>query len=300
MADWPLTETYTSAAGEVRWDRFGDAERDPVVLLHGTPFSSYIWRTVAPALARTHRVYVWDMPGYGASETVPGQDLSLAALAGVFAGLLNHWQLTNPAIVAHDSGGAVALGAHLRHRVGYGRLALVDAVALAPWGSPFFTLVGEHPDAFRRLPSAQHQALLRAYVDTASSPGLHPKTLDRLVEPWLDEDGQAAFYRQLTQRLPDTRYTSDLQADYESIDVPVGICWGSDDTWIPLDRGRELAARIRGAQLDVIPGAGHLVQEDDPAGLTAALLDFLHQDESSPEVRQTLKRNSTTSPSAMT
>ncbi len=276
MRDWPLDRSYHSTSGEVRWTRFGEPGREPVVLLHGTPFSSLIWRGIARALARTHQVYVWDMPGYGASEKVHGQDLSLAALGSVFADLLQHWELTNPAVVAHDSGGAVALAAHLRHGASYRRLALVDAVALAPWGSPFFQSVGDHGDAFHQMPARLHQALLREYVNSASSPGLHPTVLDTLVEPWLGEDGQRAFYRQLTQRLTDEHYTKQLQFEYGSINMAVMVCWGIDDTWIPADRGRELAARIPDARFEAIHSAGHLVQEDNAAELTAALLCFLH------------------------
>ena len=53
------------------------------------------------------------------------------------------------------------------------------------------------------------------------------------------------------------------------------ICWGTDDTWIPVDRAHRLAGMIPGAGLRLIEGAGHLVQEDEPAALTADLLDFL-------------------------
>jgi pimeloyl-ACP methyl ester carboxylesterase len=67
-----------------------------------------------------------------------------------------------------------------------------------------------------------------------------------------------------------------MQDRYATIDIPVTVCWGEDDTWVPVERGRELAARIPGAQLRVIPGAGHLVHEDRPAELTAALFEFLH------------------------
>lgn len=246
------------------------------MLLHGTPFSSFIWRGIARALVRTHQVYVWDMPGYGDSDKAHGQDLSLAALSSVFADLLQHWELTSPAVVAHDSGGAVALGAHLHHGATYRRLALVDAVALAPWGSPFFQLVGDHSDAFDQLPALLHRALLREYVSSASGPGLHPTVLDALVEPWLGEDGQRAFYRQLAQRLTDEHYTDQMQPEYASIDIPVRVCWGEDDTWVPADRGRELAARIPDAHFEPIPAAGHLVQEDSPAELAAALMCFLH------------------------
>jgi pimeloyl-ACP methyl ester carboxylesterase len=272
---WQLTRTFTSTSGDVRWDRLGQPGRPPVVLLHGTPFSSYVWRAVARSLTRHHQVFVWDMPGYGTSEKAAGQDVSLAAQGRVFTELLSHWGLAEPLVVAHDFGGAVALRAHVLHGARYRALALVDPVALAPWGSPFFRLVGEHADVFERLPPALHGALVREYVGSASSRGLHPAVLDRLVEPWLDGPGQAAFYRQIAQA--DQRHTDEVQGHYTGIDIPTLVCWGEDDTWIPVTKGRELAALVPGARFEPITGAGHLVQEDAPAELTAALIAFLQQ-----------------------
>ncbi|MFD1933166.1 alpha/beta fold hydrolase [Nonomuraea mangrovi] len=114
---------------------------------------------------------------------------------------------------------------------------------------------------------------MREYVSSASSPGLHPAVLDRLVDPWLDEAGQPAFYRQIAQA--DQRFTDELEDHLGAIGIPVLVCWGEDDAWIPVGKGHELATRIPSARLRVLPGAGHLVQEDTPAELTAALLDFL-------------------------
>jgi pimeloyl-ACP methyl ester carboxylesterase len=128
---------------------------------------------------------------------------------------------------------------------------------------------------FERLPPALHGALVREYVGSASSPGLHPAVLDRLVEPWLDGPGQAAFYRQIAQA--DQRYTDEIQGHYTEIDIPTLVCWGEDDAWIPVAKGRELAALLPGARFEPISGAGHLVQEDAPAELTAALITFLQQ-----------------------
>ncbi|MGV9788251.1 alpha/beta fold hydrolase [Streptomyces sp. NPDC003435] len=275
MSEWHLSETFRSTSGDVRWDSLGEPGRDPVVLLHGTPFSSYVWRAVARALARHHQVFVWDMPGYGTSEKADGQDVSLAAQGKVFTELLAHWDLDEPTVVAHDFGGAVALRAHLLHGARYRALALVDPVALAPWGSPFFRLVGEHSQVFEQLPPALHHALVREYVSSASSPGLHPAVLDRLVQPWLGELGQPAFYRQIAQA--DQCYTDEVQGRYDELDLPTLICWGQDDTWIPAAKGHELAARIPGARLEPIAGAGHLVQEDAPAELTAALVEFVRR-----------------------
>jgi pimeloyl-ACP methyl ester carboxylesterase len=271
MRDLELTERYATRDGVVRWTRMGKG--DPVVLLHGTPFSSVVWSDIAAALARTHEVYVWDMLGYGRSEMRDGQHVSLAAQQEIFASLLDHWDLDEPSVVAHDFGGAVALRTHLLSGVRYRALALVDPVALAPWGSPFFRLVRENVAVFGQLPEHLHAALVREYVGSASGPGLHPASLERLVRPWLDGAGQAAFYRQIAQA--DQRYTDEIESRYSTLDLPVLVCWGADDTWLPVAKGEQLAGAIPGARLRRIPGAGHLVQEDAPAELTAALLEFL-------------------------
>ncbi|WP_060883859.1 alpha/beta fold hydrolase [Streptomyces caniscabiei] len=275
MSEVLLTQTFRSASGAVRWGRIGEDGRDPVVLCHGTPFSSYVWRGMAQALADTGRyqVFVWDMPGYGESDMHAGQDVSLAAQGWVLAELLREWELREPLVVAHDFGGAVSLRAHLLHGSRYRALALVDPVALAPWGSPSFRLLGRHAEVFEQLPPALHRALVREYVSSASGPGLHPTVLDRLVEPWLGEHGQSAFYRQIAQA--NQAHTDEIQGRYGEIGVPTLVCWGEEDSWIPLAKGRELAARIPGARFEPISGAGHLVQEDAPAELTAVLMDFL-------------------------
>ncbi|MFC5187261.1 alpha/beta fold hydrolase [Actinomadura harenae] len=273
LSEWTLERSFESSSGEVRWNVLGAADAEPVVLLHGTPFSSFVWRGIARALASRFRVFVWDMPGYGQSAKFAGQDVSLAAQGKVFTELLEHWGLDAPRVVAHDFGGATALRAHLLHGARYDRLAVVDPVALEPWGSPFFRLVGENAPVFEQLPPALHRALVREYVTSASGPGLHPATLDALVEPWLGEDGLPAFYRQIAQA--DQRYTDEIQGRYPEIDLPVLVCWGTADTWIPVAKAHELAGLIPGARLHLVEGAGHLVQEDAPAELTAALLGFL-------------------------
>ncbi|GGV61003.1 oxidoreductase [Streptomyces longisporoflavus] len=274
--DWTLDQTFAGPTGTVRWSALGPGDAPPVVLVHGTPFSSYVWRGVARALCRDHRVYVWDLPGYGTSQMRSGQDVTLAAQARVLTELLAHWGLDEPAVVAHDFGGCVSLRAHLLHGARYGRLAVVDPVALAPWGSPAYRLLGANADVFEQLPPALHEALVREYIASASHRGLHPAVLDRLVEPWCTEEGRPAFYRQIEQN--DQRYTDEIQGRYGEVALPVLICWGTEDTWIPVERGHELAGLIPGAELRLIGGAGHLVQEDAPAELTAELIRFLRTD----------------------
>ncbi|MGI8873469.1 MAG: alpha/beta fold hydrolase, partial [Egibacteraceae bacterium] len=65
-----LTESFDTGDGLVRWAALGDGPA--VVLTHGTPFSSFVWRDIARALAVSHRVFVWDLLGYGASDQAEG------------------------------------------------------------------------------------------------------------------------------------------------------------------------------------------------------------------------------------
>ena len=99
---------------------------------------------------------------------------------------------------------------------------------------------------------------------------MSPQTLQLYADPWLGAVGQAAFYRQIAQM--DQRYTDEIESRYAEIRRPVRILWGKDDAWIPPERGQELAKRIVGSTLRVVPEAGHLVQEDAPEAIVAALL----------------------------
>ena len=255
----------------VAWDRFGAGE--PLVFLHGTPWSSALWRRIADALSARFTVYLWDMPGYGASSKDADHRVDLGFQGELFAFLLEQWGLDRPHIVAHDIGGAVALRARLLHGARYSSLCLVDVVALSPWGSPFFRLVQEHADVFAQLPPAVHRGAVEAYIRGASHTGVSGSDSAMLMRPWSDAQGQAAFYRQIAQA--DEGFTDEIEPRYGEIDEPVHIVWGAEDTWMPTDRASRLQALIPGASLAVVPDAGHLIQLDAPEALTAELARWL-------------------------
>jgi pimeloyl-ACP methyl ester carboxylesterase len=272
-AAWNLPETFLFDGQEVRFGSLGRADHPPLVLLHGTPFSSVVWRRIAPHLAEHRQVFYFDLLGYGCSEMRVNQDVSLAVQGRLFAALLRHWCLSKPDVVAHDFGGCTALRAHLLHGCEYGSLTLIDPVALAPWGSPFVRHVRDHEEAFVGLPSYIHAAILPAYIGGAAFHPLPAPVLKLYVDPWLGASGQAAFYRQIAQM--DQRYTDEIESRYGQMRCPVRIIWGEQDSWIPIERGRELAKRIPGSSFLAVPDAGHLVQEDAPEALVAALLSAL-------------------------
>jgi len=262
-----VTEELNWRGRRVRWERRGTGA--PVVMCHGTPWSSRLWAPIAEALSGECTTYLWDMPGYGESSKDADHRVSLDVQGELLHDLVEHWGLDTPHVVAHDYGGAVALRAHLLHGSRFASLALVDVVALAPWGSDFFRLVREHAEVFTAVPAAIHEGIVRAYVAGASHAGLSGANADMLVAPWLGEDGQAAFYRQIAQA--DQRYTDEIEPLYPRLDLPVLVVWGTEDTWIPVDRAHRLAELIPGARLELVENAGHLIQLDRPEQLKTIL-----------------------------
>jgi pimeloyl-ACP methyl ester carboxylesterase len=212
------------------------------------------------------------MLGYGQSEKRSGQDISLGTQNQVLGALLEHWELKSPFIIGHDIGGTTVLRTHLLDNRDFQKMVLIDPVALAPWGSPFFVHVKEHQEAFESLPVYIHEALISAYVRGATCQPMTAETLSGIVKPWLDPLGQSAFYRQIRQA--DQHFTDEIEPKYGSITRPVLILWGEQDEWIPISKGRQLHAAIPTSEFYSIPNAGHLVQEDAPAILASYLIRF--------------------------
>ena len=155
MTHWRLDREYRFRGQVVRFSVAGTGP--PLCFVHGTPFSSYVWHRIVPHFTGTHRVYCFDLLGYGASEQRAGQDVSLGVQNVLFAELLEHWGVVRPDVVAHDFGGATALRAQLLNGCEYRSLMLIDPVALAPWGSDFVRHVCEHESAFAGLPADIHR-----------------------------------------------------------------------------------------------------------------------------------------------
>ena len=178
-----LERSFNFQGDVIAWDTVGQGE--PVVLIHGTPFSSFVWRNIARELALTRQVFLYDLLGYGQSSKREDQDVSLGVQNLVLSNLLGYWGLTKPDIIAHDFGGTTALRAHLINGCSYRRMLLFDVVALRPWGSPLVQHVRNYENAFSGAPEYLHRAILKAYIGTAISREMTDQQLEPYIKPWL-------------------------------------------------------------------------------------------------------------------
>ena len=119
----------TVGAGEIAYVDEGDGR--VVVLLHGFPTSSHLWRREIPLLASRMRVIAPDLLGYGQSEHPRGADLSMRAQAVAVRQLLQGLDVSEVAVVGHDLGGVVAQLLALEG--GVRTLVLLDSACFDVW-----------------------------------------------------------------------------------------------------------------------------------------------------------------------
>jgi pimeloyl-ACP methyl ester carboxylesterase len=268
---WTLDQRIRVSGGEVAAGVFGQGP--PVVLVHGTPASSYLWRGVVPLLAGAHTVHVWDLLGFGASRLDPSAEPSIARQARTLAELTEHWGLDEPSLVGHDIGGGIVTRAHLVERVPVRKLVLLDAAVLGPWNTPFTEHQQRYADAYRTMPADVFGDLVAARFRTATHRPMSEEVAGAYVAPWSGAAGQQRWIDQVTAvSFEDTREVVERLGE---ITVPTLVLWGDRDRWLDPAIADRLAAAIPGAVRATVPEAGHFAAEDAPHGVAQALLRFL-------------------------
>lgn len=240
--------------------------------MHGTPSWSYLWRKVIPILARDFTVYVLDLPGYGDSPAPADGVASIATHASALVELLDHWGLEAPAIAGHDIGGAIVLRGHLLHECRCRRIALIDAVVLAPWVTPTTRHIQAHLDVYRTMPNHIFEQVTAAHLRTAVRHDFDEGVFEAYHGRWQGVAGQAAYLQKVAQfREEETREFEPLLG---TIAVPVLVLWGAEDAWLDPSLAGRVGDLIPGSEVRLIPNAGHFAMEDAPAEVAQALGDF--------------------------
>ncbi|WP_433784751.1 alpha/beta fold hydrolase [Actinomycetospora sp. CA-101289] len=253
-------------------------EGDPVVFVHGTPSYSYEWRDVVPAVeAAGHRVVTYDLLGYGASERPLDRDTSVGAQTDLLVGLLDALGIERPSLITHDIGGAIGQRIAVLHPERARRLMLIDTVSYDSWPSETWReIIRTRLESFAAMSAEDFEEMLTRQLEmTVADPArMQGDELAAYLAPHRGALGRASFFTHQVGHY-DSRYTEELTGKLGEIGVPVRILWGEQDRWQPTSYAERLAADIPGAELVVVPGAGHFLMEDDPARVTREVLDFL-------------------------
>lgn len=268
--EWNLRRRVTLSGGEIAYDVLGFGP--PILLVHGTPSRSYIWRDVALRLADRFSVYAFDLLGFGQSERREGLDLSISAQARLLAELVETLGLDTPSIAGHDIGGAIALRSHLLEGVPFGCIALLDSVALRPWITPPTRHLKAYLESYETMPTQVFEAVVASHLRTATYRPMDETTLAIYLEQWKGASGQSLYLQNAAQL--DENDTADFELLLPSLAVPVRIVWGENDAWLAPALAKRLHEAIPGSDLVLLPDTGHFATEDSQKEVAATLFDF--------------------------
>jgi pimeloyl-ACP methyl ester carboxylesterase len=267
---WNLRRRLALPAGEIAYDVFGYGP--PLILVHGTPSRSYIWRDVAMRLADRFTVYVYDLLGFGQSERKEGLDVSISGQSRLLAELVEAWELEAPSVAGHDIGGAIALRTHLLEGVPFGCIALIDSVVLRPWITPTTRHVKAHLDVYATMPVEIFEALIASHLRTATHGPLDEGAFATYLEGWRGELGRKLYLQKDAQLDEDD--TTQFEPLLPSLGVPVRIIWGEQDAWLDPSLAARLHETIPGSDLILLHETGHFAMEDSPKEVAEALFEF--------------------------
>ncbi len=266
LPDFPYEPHYREVDG-LRLAHLDEGDGPPVLLVHGEPTWSYLWRhTLPPLLHAGFRCIVPDHAGFGRSDKpVEIGWYSYDRHTALLTDLLERLDLTGVTIVVHDWGGPIGL------RVAIEQAERIDRIVVMDTG--LFTGHQKMSDAWQ---------LFRDFVErTEDLPigmlvrgGCHRDPGDEVIAayeaPFPDAASKAGAraFPLLIPRTPDGEGAATGQRVLDALTVdprPKLVLWADQDPIIPLKTGQRFAEAIGTELAHVVPDAGHFLQEDQGA-----------------------------------
>ncbi len=249
----------------------GPRDAPAIVLLHGIGSSLHTFDPWAEALSARYRVIRYDLPGSGLSGPDPGRDYSDERAVAVLLAVLDRLQVERATLAGNSIGGRLAWRFAAAHPDRVDRLILIAPDGYASPGFDYgkppevpavleamrFALpkwaLRPNLEAAYAEPSRLRAAVMERYHALLLAPGNRQAMLDRMRQTVLVPPGP--FLQRIT--------------------VPVLLLWGEKDAMIPVTNAQDYLGELSDARLVLLPGIGHVPQEEAPEASLAPVLDFL-------------------------
>jgi haloalkane dehalogenase len=250
---------------------------DAVVLMHGIPVSSFLYRKVLPLLAeRGLRGVAFDLPGLGLAEKPAGFDYSWSGLGRWTGEAIDALGIERCHLVLHDIGGPIGLEWALRNRDRVRSLTVLDTLIDVAhfrrvWSMDLASppVIGPLWVATIRPPVARWLFYLQGIADRSSTPAHEVDAHIAL----LHRNGGGRSFRQIVRGF---ELTEEKERFYvgglRDADWPGAVVWGKDDPALGADRRRVIEEALDVAAT-VLP-AKHFLQEDQAPAVAGAIADL--------------------------
>jgi 3-oxoadipate enol-lactonase len=266
MAGW-ITD-YVPGPPRIAVDHLGAGP--PVILMHGIGGNRTNWHDQLPDFGGHFHAIAWDARGYGASDDYEGA-LDFGDFAHDLARVLHYFKVPRAHLVGLSMGGMIAMHFYSRYPAKVATLTLCDSLPgfnhLTAEQRREFIRLRQEPLLAGKEPSEIALAVAATLIGKSARPG----SFERLVA------SMSALHKQSYLKTIAGTANYPRTFELEKIAVPTHIVVGDEDSLTPPEMSRQMAARIPGAHLSIIEGAGHLSNIEQPERFNRAVLAFLNE-----------------------
>ncbi|RPH58197.1 MAG: alpha/beta hydrolase [Chloroflexi bacterium] len=266
----------------VHYKEVGQGEK-AIILLHGFGASVFSWHKVMEPLAMFGRVIAYDRPAFGlTSRPMPGEwsgesPYSMEANVLLLAGLIEALGIEKATLMGNSAGGGVAVAFALAYPQRIESLILVDpavgnASRFPAWALPLMRSPQAQrfgPLLVRDIASSGNDTIRLAWHEPAK---ISQDTFDGYRKPLRANNWDRALWEFTIAARP-----LNLADRLGELAMPVLVISGDDDRIVPTQSSIDLADKIPGAVLRIIPGCGHVPHEEKPAEFVQLVQDFMDE-----------------------
>jgi haloalkane dehalogenase len=247
----------------------------PVLLLHGWPTSSYLWRDVMPAIAEHNCVIALDLPGFGGSDKPVDVRYDFDLFDRVLTEFLDKLEMDPLGIAVHDIGGPIGLHWMLRNPGRVSRLALLNTLLYPDFPSDLIEFVRTLQDPARRDTLTGPEGLADIMrLGLADESKLTDELLAAVRAPFQDPNARLALALAGIGLHP--RGFAEIADGLPTLELPVRVVYGERDRVLTdiATTVERVSKDIPHAEVTPLPHCGHFLQEDDPARVGDLLAEF--------------------------
>jgi pimeloyl-ACP methyl ester carboxylesterase len=233
------------------------------ILIHGAAWNHRLWNKQISAISSLGEVITIDLPGHGASDQFADmRATSIKSYADHIHSVLSILNKTNVVLVGHSMGGATSMRFTLDHPDNVKALILIGTGAK----------LGVNPAILSGLSEQYEQT-----IEASKAWAFAAETDKRIVEEGIGEMLKCRQKVAVADFVACNKF--DIRDSVSRIQVPTLILVGSEDKLTPLKWSEYLHGNIKGSELEVIAGAGHMVTLEKPNEVNKRIASFVEKTE---------------------